>query len=151
MYLRHYWRCAIPWTIMHKRYKLSVTNFPSLSPFIKKVRFLFRKLIKHGCNRSSSPFCIQWKVQTKLSNIPSVIIFPFHVLPVSSLAFICFHGVPNLLQCKKLVFAYGPVILVRAEKFLESTDICTALHACKATIYNMEARDMKETPLLSDF
>ncbi|KAI4353527.1 hypothetical protein L6164_002470 [Bauhinia variegata] len=36
-------------------------------------------------------------------------------------------------KCKRLVFEYGPVILVNAEKFLENTDICTALHACKAS------------------
>ncbi|CAL1378484.1 unnamed protein product [Linum trigynum] len=33
-------------------------------------------------------------------------------------------------QCKKLVFEYGPVILINAEQFLEKTDICTVLHAC---------------------
>ncbi|MQL92340.1 hypothetical protein Taro_024961 [Colocasia esculenta] len=35
-------------------------------------------------------------------------------------------------QCKKLVFEYGPVILINAEKFLETTDVCVAIHACKA-------------------
>ncbi|XP_042471281.1 prosaposin-like isoform X1 [Zingiber officinale] len=34
-------------------------------------------------------------------------------------------------QCKKLVLHYGPLILVNGEKFLEDTDICTAIHACK--------------------
>ncbi|KAM7532072.1 hypothetical protein LguiB_035482 [Lonicera macranthoides] len=33
-------------------------------------------------------------------------------------------------QCKKLVFEYGPLILVNAEQFLESNDVCTMLHAC---------------------
>ncbi|KAK8556536.1 hypothetical protein V6N13_064558 [Hibiscus sabdariffa] len=33
-------------------------------------------------------------------------------------------------QCKKIVFEYGPLILVNAEHFLETTDICTILHAC---------------------
>ncbi|KAK8519417.1 hypothetical protein V6N12_025456 [Hibiscus sabdariffa] len=33
-------------------------------------------------------------------------------------------------KCKKIVFEYGPLILVNAEHFLESTDICTILHAC---------------------
>uniref|UniRef100_A0A2P2JI44 Pulmonary surfactant-associated protein B n=1 Tax=Rhizophora mucronata TaxID=61149 RepID=A0A2P2JI44_RHIMU len=33
-------------------------------------------------------------------------------------------------KCKKLVFEYGPLILVNAEQFLEKTDICTMLHAC---------------------
>ncbi|XP_028764560.1 proactivator polypeptide-like 1 isoform X2 [Neltuma alba] len=54
-------------------------------------------------------------------------------------------------KCKRLVFAYGPVMLFKAEKFLERTDICTALRACKASTIDMEAKDMKETPLLSDF
>ncbi|CAN0846781.1 Proactivator polypeptide-like 1 [Linum grandiflorum] len=36
-------------------------------------------------------------------------------------------------QCKKLVFEYGPLILINAEQFLEKTDICTALHACTST------------------
>ncbi|KAI9115863.1 hypothetical protein K1719_012793 [Acacia pycnantha] len=35
-------------------------------------------------------------------------------------------------KCKRLVFEYGPVILMNAEKFLETTDICTVIHACKA-------------------
>ncbi|XP_074562258.1 uncharacterized protein LOC141818712 [Curcuma longa] len=35
-------------------------------------------------------------------------------------------------QCKKLVLHYGPLIIVNGEKFLEDTDICTAIHACKA-------------------
>ncbi|XP_039066817.1 prosaposin-like [Hibiscus syriacus] len=33
-------------------------------------------------------------------------------------------------KCKKMVFEYGPLILVNAEHFLETTDICTILHAC---------------------
>ncbi|XP_039057433.1 proactivator polypeptide-like 1 [Hibiscus syriacus] len=33
-------------------------------------------------------------------------------------------------KCKKIVFEYGPLILVNAEHFLETTDICTILHAC---------------------
>lgn len=35
------------------------------------------------------------------------------------------------IQCKKLVLEYGPLILANAEKFLEATDICTSIHACK--------------------
>ncbi|XP_077239162.1 saposin B domain-containing protein isoform X2 [Tasmannia lanceolata] len=34
-------------------------------------------------------------------------------------------------ECKKLVFEYGPLILANAEQFLETTDICTSIHACK--------------------
>ncbi|KAL5550654.1 hypothetical protein UlMin_000830 [Ulmus minor] len=36
-------------------------------------------------------------------------------------------------KCKRLVFQYGPLILVNAEQFLEKTDICVALHACNST------------------
>lgn len=53
-------------------------------------------------------------------------------------------------KCKRLVFEYGPMMLVKAEKILERTDICTALHACKAFTVDTEAADMKEIPLLSD-
>ncbi|RWW30862.1 hypothetical protein GW17_00004543 [Ensete ventricosum] len=34
-------------------------------------------------------------------------------------------------QCKKLVLQYVPSILIDAEKFLETTDVCTAIYACK--------------------
>ncbi|VVB05346.1 unnamed protein product [Arabis nemorensis] len=33
-------------------------------------------------------------------------------------------------KCKKLVFEYGPLILVNAEEFLVKNDICTLLRAC---------------------
>ncbi|KAJ8428643.1 hypothetical protein Cgig2_017142 [Carnegiea gigantea] len=33
-------------------------------------------------------------------------------------------------KCKSMVFQYGPLILVKAEKFIEDVDICTTLHAC---------------------
>lgn len=36
-------------------------------------------------------------------------------------------------ECKKLVFEYGPLILANAEQFLETRDICTTIHACKAS------------------
>lgn len=36
------------------------------------------------------------------------------------------------MQCKRLVFQYGPIILANAEKFLESTDICAAAHVCRS-------------------
>ncbi|KAL0910801.1 hypothetical protein M5K25_018890 [Dendrobium thyrsiflorum] len=35
-------------------------------------------------------------------------------------------------QCKKLVLEYGPIIMANTQKFLEKTDICTAMHVCKA-------------------
>ncbi|XP_058729409.1 uncharacterized protein LOC131601576 [Vicia villosa] len=54
-------------------------------------------------------------------------------------------------ECKRAVFEYGPLILANAEKFLKTTDICTALHACPAsTIVSQEATTMEETPLFSD-
>ncbi|RWW23926.1 hypothetical protein GW17_00011806 [Ensete ventricosum] len=36
-------------------------------------------------------------------------------------------------ECKKLVLQYGPLILINGEKFLENTDVCTAIHACKTS------------------
>lgn len=36
-------------------------------------------------------------------------------------------------QCKRLVFQYGPLIMANLEKFLEATDICSTIHACKAS------------------
>ncbi|KAL2337611.1 hypothetical protein Fmac_012057 [Flemingia macrophylla] len=50
-------------------------------------------------------------------------------------------------KCKKMVFEYGPLILMKAEKFLKTTDICTVLHACPAPI---AASSMEEVPLISD-
>ncbi|CAK7343628.1 unnamed protein product [Dovyalis caffra] len=35
-------------------------------------------------------------------------------------------------KCKRMVFEYGPLILTNAEQFLETTDLCSMLHACKA-------------------
>ncbi|XAR55754.1 hypothetical protein NMG60_11035945 [Bertholletia excelsa] len=35
-----------------------------------------------------------------------------------------------LKKCKRMVLEYGPLILADAEKFLEKTDICVAIHAC---------------------
>ncbi|XP_061368512.1 uncharacterized protein LOC133311475 isoform X1 [Gastrolobium bilobum] len=43
-------------------------------------------------------------------------------------------------KCKRLVFQYGPLVFLSAEKFLETTDICTALHACKlSTVVDQKA------------
>jgi len=57
-----------------------------------------------------------------------------------------------LLQCKRMVFEYGPLIIVKAEKYLKTTDICTTLHVCPAStaISNNEASIMEEVPLISD-
>ncbi|XP_038988918.1 proactivator polypeptide-like 1 isoform X2 [Phoenix dactylifera] len=54
---------------------------------------------------------------------------------------ICHHAVVEILtklkdpdmQCKRLVFEYGPLIMVNLEKFLETTDVCALIHACKAS------------------
>ncbi|CAN8278811.1 unnamed protein product [Cochlearia groenlandica] len=35
-------------------------------------------------------------------------------------------------KCKKLVFEYGPLILVNAEEYLVKNDVCTLLRACPA-------------------
>jgi saposin len=35
-------------------------------------------------------------------------------------------------KCKKLVFEYGPLVLVNAEEYLVKNDICTLLRACPA-------------------
>ncbi|KAB8080097.1 hypothetical protein EE612_000418 [Oryza sativa] len=34
-------------------------------------------------------------------------------------------------QCKKMVLEYTPLILVKSQKFLETTDVCSTIHACK--------------------
>ncbi|KAL5220192.1 hypothetical protein ABZP36_024905 [Zizania latifolia] len=34
-------------------------------------------------------------------------------------------------QCKKMVLEYIPLIVVKSQKFLETTDVCSAIHACK--------------------
>lgn len=51
--------------------------------------------------------------------------------------FICYFAflitIPICLQCKRLVLDFGPLIFANAEKFLETTDICTALHVCNKT------------------
>lgn len=36
-------------------------------------------------------------------------------------------------KCKRIVFEYGPLVFDNAEKILEKTDICTAIHACKSS------------------
>ncbi|KAG8377110.1 hypothetical protein BUALT_Bualt09G0134400 [Buddleja alternifolia] len=41
-------------------------------------------------------------------------------------------------KCKRLVFEYAPIILVNAEQFLETNDVCTILHACDTTTAGAE-------------
>lgn len=33
-------------------------------------------------------------------------------------------------KCKSMVFEFGPLILVDAQKFIENVDLCTTFHAC---------------------
>ncbi|XP_044472921.1 prosaposin-like isoform X1 [Mangifera indica] len=47
-------------------------------------------------------------------------------------------------ECKKMVFEYGPVILTNAEQFLETTDVCTVLHACSLPSTGDEPSSIKE-------
>ncbi|KAF3330429.1 proactivator polypeptide-like 1 isoform X2 [Carex littledalei] len=37
-------------------------------------------------------------------------------------------------ECKRLVLTYGPLFLARLEKFLETQDVCTRIHACKSSM-----------------
>ncbi|KAL8154428.1 hypothetical protein V2J09_012188 [Rumex salicifolius] len=58
-----------------------------------------------------------------------------------------------------MVFEYGPLILVNAEKYLENTDVCATLHACGKPVAFDEkivmgriigSRFKKTKPLLSN-
>ncbi|KAK7390237.1 hypothetical protein VNO78_25536 [Psophocarpus tetragonolobus] len=54
-------------------------------------------------------------------------------------------------KCKTMVFEYGPLILVKAENYLKTSDICTTLHVCPAsTAVSKEASIMEEVSLISD-
>ncbi|KAG6643538.1 prosaposin-like isoform X2 [Carya illinoinensis] len=54
-------------------------------------------------------------------------------------------------KCKKMVFEYGPLILANAEKMLETTDICTTLHACNSPAASSnEASHSTKVSVLSD-
>ncbi|KAI3473103.1 hypothetical protein Pfo_030395 [Paulownia fortunei] len=44
----------------------------------------------------------------------------------------------NIKKCKRLVFEYAPIILVNAEQFLETNDVCTILHACDSAAVGAE-------------
>ncbi|CAI9774772.1 unnamed protein product [Fraxinus pennsylvanica] len=50
-------------------------------------------------------------------------------------------------KCKRLVFEYGPLILVNAEQFLEKNDLCTALHACNSTAVSKEQEALPRTEI----
>ncbi|CAK9144490.1 unnamed protein product [Ilex paraguariensis] len=52
-------------------------------------------------------------------------------------------------KCKRMVFEYGPVILINAEQFLESNDICTILQACDSpTASSKQALPVSKTSML---
>ncbi|KAG6643536.1 hypothetical protein CIPAW_09G218500 [Carya illinoinensis] len=52
---------------------------------------------------------------------------------------------------KKMVFEYGPLILANAEKILETTDICTTLHACNSpAACSNEASHSTKVSVLAD-
>ncbi|ERN05411.1 proactivator polypeptide-like 1 [Amborella trichopoda] len=38
-------------------------------------------------------------------------------------------------KCEDLVFEYAPLLLINAEQFLETKDICASVHVCKAFCY----------------
>ncbi|KAL6987959.1 hypothetical protein U1Q18_043542 [Sarracenia purpurea var. burkii] len=53
-------------------------------------------------------------------------------------------------KCKTLVFEYGPLIISNAEKFLEKTDMCTAIHACNSPSADIrQAFPVSNEPTLS--
>ncbi|KAL8038982.1 hypothetical protein ABFX02_10G005900 [Erythranthe guttata] len=51
----------------------------------------------------------------------------------------CSSAGKNVTKCKRLVFEYAPIILVNAEQFLETNDVCTILHACDSEPVSAEA------------
>jgi saposin len=53
-------------------------------------------------------------------------------------------------KCKRIVFEYGPLVLANAEKFLETTDICTTLHACKSKTSVSQDVPLMTVPELSE-
>lgn len=69
------------------------------------------------------------------------------------LFFLCLAGfffVPrDVLQCKKMVFEYAPVILVNAEHFLEKNDVCAILHACEPAVGKEEVLPKLQTSMHS--
>lgn len=50
-------------------------------------------------------------------------------------------------KCKRMVFEYGPLILANAEKFLETTDICTMLHACDSDLASATIGQSLSSPI----
>jgi len=54
-------------------------------------------------------------------------------------------------KCKKMVFEYGPLILVNAEQFLETNDICTIVHACHSPTANIKQAIHGEISMISKY
>ncbi|PSS23870.1 Saposin-D like [Actinidia chinensis var. chinensis] len=52
-------------------------------------------------------------------------------------------------KCKILVLEYEPLMLNNAVQFLESTDICTAIHACTSTVDVVQALPIERETLIS--
>ncbi|XP_042503909.1 prosaposin-like [Macadamia integrifolia] len=56
----------------------------------------------------------------------------------------------HVKECKKMVFEYGPLFMDNAEQFLEMTDVCAVLHACKTSVTGVEASSHVEISILSE-
>ncbi|XP_039132793.1 prosaposin-like isoform X2 [Dioscorea cayenensis subsp. rotundata] len=53
-------------------------------------------------------------------------------------------------QCKRIVLQYGPLILVNGEKFLETNDICSTIHACEPSKVEAVGSTQGAETLLAD-
>ncbi|KAL5808963.1 hypothetical protein ACOSQ3_029654 [Xanthoceras sorbifolium] len=50
-------------------------------------------------------------------------------------------------KCKRMVLEYAPLILANAEQFLETSDVCTILHACQSPAAGHEQAALAATVL----
>ncbi|PPS08518.1 hypothetical protein GOBAR_AA12144 [Gossypium barbadense] len=84
------------------------------------------------CHRAISEVLMKLQdPDTKLLGDPDVLGLSLRQLEILELLLKGCNSVQNYVQkCKRLVFEYGPLILANAEHFLETTDVCTILHAC---------------------
>ncbi|KAF5941051.1 hypothetical protein HYC85_022218 [Camellia sinensis] len=117
------------WTIMLLSYsrRLNYCN-PKISAkhsiFVNKGYLLLRSLAEDKCEICHLAIS---EVIVKLKD-------PDTQLEIIELLLKACDAVENYVKkCKTLVFEYGPFILENAEQFLESTDICTLIHACHST------------------
>eukprot|EP00252_Welwitschia_mirabilis_P020767 TRINITY_DN5155_c0_g1_i1.p1 TRINITY_DN5155_c0_g1~~TRINITY_DN5155_c0_g1_i1.p1 ORF type:complete len:403 (+),score=92.58 TRINITY_DN5155_c0_g1_i1:119-1327(+) len=52
-------------------------------------------------------------------------------------------------ECKELVFEYGPIVLTKVEKYLESNDICSRIHLCrKSTLLSAFRKNADGRPVI---